>query len=65
MMLQSPVSELIRVSHAARLLGISEGMVRVLADTNRLPCLRVEAQRWFNTADVLKLRDARIAGGPR
>ena len=65
MMFDPQISDLIRVSHAARLLGVSEAMIRVLADNNRLPCLRVQSLRWFNRGDVMRLRDERLAGSAR
>lgn len=43
------------VSPAARLLGVSEAMVRVLADSGELPCRRVDRLRLFTRQDVLQL----------
>jgi excisionase family DNA binding protein len=55
-------TEQITTSRAARTLGLSESMVRVLADRGQLPCTRVGSLRVFNLADVLRLRAARGAG---
>jgi excisionase family DNA binding protein len=42
-------------SSVARLLGCSEGLVRLLANTGELPRRRIERLRLFNRADVLQL----------
>jgi DNA-binding transcriptional MerR regulator len=65
MIIEYPVGDLVRVSRAARLLGLSAAMVRVLADSGRLPCIRLERERFFNESDVLKLRDERTAESGR
>jgi excisionase family DNA binding protein len=53
----------ITTSRAARVLELSENMVRVLADRGQLPCTRVGSLRVFNLDDVLRVRAARAARG--
>ena len=50
---------IITVSRAARLLDLSESMVRLLSNSGRLPCKRIGTWRLFNVADVMNLRAAR------
>lgn len=55
-------TELTTVSRVARMLELSEGMVRRLADHGALPCIRVgSGLRLFKLADVERLRSARAA----
>ena len=42
-------------STAARLLGCSEGLVRLLADRGELPCRKIDRLRLYSRADVLLL----------
>jgi excisionase family DNA binding protein len=52
-------------SGVARLLGCSEGLVRLLANTGELPCRRIDRLRLFNRQDVLQLRARRSGELPR
>lgn len=52
-------TEQITPSRAARVLELSEGMVRLLADRGQLPCTRVGSLRLFNLRDVLRVRALR------
>ena len=49
----------------ARLLGCSEGLVRLLANQGALRCRKVDKLRLFNRADVLELRARRAGELPR
>ena len=63
-MLHAPTvsnDEQMTVSHAARLLGVSEQLVRVLANSGRLPCQRISGMRIFTKRDVLELLDQRMS----
>ena len=48
-------------SQAARKLGLSESMTRLLADRGVLPCARIGVIRVFNVNDVERVRAARQA----
>jgi len=52
-------TEQLTTSRAARLLELSEGMVRHLANRGQLPCIRVGSLRLFALRDVLRIRAAR------
>jgi excisionase family DNA binding protein len=51
--------ELVTVSTAARLLGVSEGTVRSLANRGALRCRWILGQRVFDVADIERVRAER------
>ena len=57
----TPDEMLMTTSRAARLLGVSEQMVRVLANQAQLPCSRISGMRIFSRRDVLHLLEQRSA----
>ena len=54
-------SEAIGTAQTARLLGVSEGCVRQLADSDRLPFMATPFGRLFDRRDVERLATARAA----
>ena len=57
-------TDFVTVSYAARMLELSEGAVRALADRGALRCTRLSSGglRLFDRNDVLRLRAQRTAG---
>lgn len=53
------VDDLISVSEAARLLGCSESLVRILADRGEIPTIRINRHRLFLRANVDQVRAQR------